>query len=806
MSLQDLQQNPQDTSNFYLANIYQLLADPNRSNFSNSLPTSPPPFSPPTFAVWVNGLWFLSLVISISCAVLATLLQQWARRYLKVTQTRYSLHKRARIRSFFAEGVEKSLLPWAVEALPTLLHVSLVLFFAGLAVFLWNVNLTIFKMVLSWIGVCAALYGSTMLISIFRCDSPYHTPLTPLALPVLFVIAQVTLVALTCYGGLQFIWTVCFSSCGPRIPYKADDQFGRFVRTKISRFIAPEKTALGSPADIDTRALMWTFGRLDEDHELVRFFSGLPGFHTSKVLKDPLRGLTDEQKLEIFTAIIGFLDRTFSSDLLSDRVKRQRADICEKAIDLVDTPEAFPQIVHALASAHRYNKPVLGPVQSTETVQFVRRLGNRKGKDTTTPVIRALFSIAVASVQRHDDSWFILASSAMAIPEAVLRSHAVHRDSLSLVILIHIIRQQFTYLQTTSWPVWKISLALWSASEFDVRDTSPELQHEFCALWNQMVRAAQDRRIALYFRLYMLDYIRGVYTALHQGTDSGLIYDFSDLGIAGTVCNVPSHVLDESAPTTFPRTVQQHDHTLAIASLTSPDAPSSSIPAPPHVDENLTVPPLDNSHPTRQPVDTSLTSLDPSKADAIQDIVSSGITTSYPTPEAATSPPPPPSTSPPDLIFLQDKADPLTSSNLPNLPSPASGPIRNNMLPAGPSLSTHFLIARTDLTPSVPEIRCPLTATSASNASLVPTSDLGTPAEEDGNPTHKEKDALDPLSLHHAIDTNTIPTTAPPPQPPSLLSVTESDVAIIGRSAQERNSEPTGGRPPDPSHYRYDIV
>ena len=205
----------------------------------------PPYFPTSVFSTELCSLGkrpLFSLVISISCAVLATLLQQWARRYVKVTQTRYSLHKRARIRSFFAEGVEKSLLPWAVEALPTLLHVSLVLFFAGLAVFLWNVNLTIFKMVLSWIGVCAALYGSTMLISIFRCDSPYHTPLTPLALPVLFVIAQVTLVALTCYGGLQFIWTVCFSSCGPRIPYKADDRFGRFVRTKISRFIAPSKS------------------------------------------------------------------------------------------------------------------------------------------------------------------------------------------------------------------------------------------------------------------------------------------------------------------------------------------------------------------------------------------------------------------------------------------------------------------------------------------------------------------------------------------------------------------------------------
>ena len=449
MTIQDLQPNPQDTSNFYLANIYQLLADPNRSNISTFLPTSPPPFSPPSFAVWVNGLWFLSLVISISCAVLATLLQVWARRYLKATlkatQTRYSINKRARIRSFYYKGVEESLLPWAVDALPTFLHVSLVLFFAGLAVFLWNVNLTIFKMVLSWIGVCTALYGFTMLVSIFRCNSPYHTPLTPLALPVLSVIGLVLWFALYCYGHLQIIWALRYRGRRPGRLFRERDRFRQFVMMGFRRFIAPEKAALTSPPDLDTRALMWTFERLDEDHELVRFFSGLPGFHTSKVVKEPLRGLTDEQKFDIFTAIIGFLDRTFSSDLLFDRIKRQRADICEKAIDLVDTHEGFLQTVRGLASANLDNEPVLGPVQSTEIVQFVRRLGNRKGEDTATPVIQALFSIAVARVQRHDDSWFILASDEMAIPEADLRSHAAHGDSLSLVILIHIIRQQFTY-------------------------------------------------------------------------------------------------------------------------------------------------------------------------------------------------------------------------------------------------------------------------------------------------------------------------------------------------------------------------
>jgi hypothetical protein len=139
VSIQDIRPNPQDTSNFHLANIYQVIADPNRLNIS--LPSSPPAFSPPTYAICVNAFWFLSLVISLTCALLATLLQQWARRYLKVTQSpRYSPHKRAQIRAFFFEGVDKFLLPWAVEALPTLLHASLFLFFAGLVVFLCNVN------------------------------------------------------------------------------------------------------------------------------------------------------------------------------------------------------------------------------------------------------------------------------------------------------------------------------------------------------------------------------------------------------------------------------------------------------------------------------------------------------------------------------------------------------------------------------------------------------------------------------------------------------------------------------------------
>ncbi|KAH9051060.1 hypothetical protein EDB87DRAFT_1836874 [Lactarius vividus] len=299
VSIQDIRPNPQDTSNFYLANIYQTISNPNQSNIS--LPSSPPPFSPPTYAVWVNSLWFLSLVISISCALLATLLQQWARRYLKITQPRYSPHKRARIRAFFAEGVDKFLLPWAVEALPTLLHISLFLFFAGLIVFLWNVNLTVFKLALSW----------------------------PILHPTL--IASITHRHWNIMSCIRALRKLTYSSC---FSFDAYDRFRTLDERSRELLVqgmqkAAEETALNVPSEIDTRAFLWTFDSLDEDHELERFFSGLPDFRSSKVVEDPLPSLSGEQQWKLLNALVGLSDRTFSSDLLPEPVKSRRAVVSD---------------------------------------------------------------------------------------------------------------------------------------------------------------------------------------------------------------------------------------------------------------------------------------------------------------------------------------------------------------------------------------------------------------------------------------------------------------------------------------------
>ncbi|KAF8484587.1 hypothetical protein DFH94DRAFT_623933, partial [Russula ochroleuca] len=177
----NIQQNPQDTAAFYLAHIYQQLStQPNGTQASIPLTLTNPtePFHPPRSGVWVNGLWFLSLVISLTCALLATLVQQWARRYLRVAYPRCSPHKKARIRAFYRQGVEKLHIPWTMEAVPMLLHISLFLFFGGLSVFLFGVHLTIFKVVTAWIAICVILYACLTSLPIIHKDSPYSTPLS----------------------------------------------------------------------------------------------------------------------------------------------------------------------------------------------------------------------------------------------------------------------------------------------------------------------------------------------------------------------------------------------------------------------------------------------------------------------------------------------------------------------------------------------------------------------------------------------------------------------------------------------------
>ncbi|KAH8986147.1 hypothetical protein EDB92DRAFT_1880910 [Lactarius akahatsu] len=420
-----------------------------------------------------------------------------------------------------------------------------------------------------------------------------------------------------------------------------------------------------------------------------------------------------------------------------------------------------------------------GPVQSAGIARLVRGWDNPKDVHMTG-LISAIVSSVVARAQRRDDQWFAIASDELLIPGSVLRDYAARGDSLSLTIFIHIIRRQFNNFFKPSWPRIEFSRVLETAPRFDVQDTTPELQHEFCALWNQIVLKAQnddDEAIAL----YIIRRIRDVYVALHQGTDSAPTrFSASTRNwepmlrhpSSYPVCNVAGHIHDNSASTTFSRTA-----TLVPASLSSPDAPSSLVPSLHHIDESLTdVPSLDNSYPVHQTTIESLripvTSSDLATAGAIRNIVTSSTTTPLATPETSTSAPLS-SIPPPAPIPIRHNTDLLTPSDTPNFPRSASNPVLN-------TTESHRSII--DTTAPIDSPRPTFT------------SDLATGSR-------KGKDAFNPASVNCATRTNTM-TPDLPPQSPLLPLDTDSDVAV----ALSPRTERTGDHSLHPSHCRYDIV
>ncbi len=93
------------------------------------------------------------------------------------------------------------------------------------------------------------------------------------------------------------------------------------------------------------------------------------------------------------------------------------------------------------------------------------------------------------------------------------------------------------------------------ARQLDVETATPELRHEFCDLWNQLVVGTQVRRQNPVLRsnaMLILSFIRTIYIPMHQDTES---HSLSFLAYTGNLdpvlqdvsshsqCTVSSHHL-----------------------------------------------------------------------------------------------------------------------------------------------------------------------------------------------------------------------------------------------------------------------
>ena len=499
VSIQDLRPDPQDKPTFYLENIYQLLADTNvpRASIPSTVAV-PPPFSPPRYAIWVNSLWFSSLALSLTSALLATLLQQWTRRYIRVSQPLGDPQKRARLRQFFFSGVDNVHFLLATDAVPTLLHLSVFLFFAGLLILLKNINLAVFNSVVVWVVFCVGVYGYITFLPVIQPASPHYAPLASLAWQL--------------YTDIQYhvqdhvvklrsrLCSLFRRGPGQKNNHNINDRRRRRLLKRLEE--KAEEKIMGNSLKLDAGILGSLLNDLGEDDTRERFFEAIPDFYRSRVTDEFKKHLPLDFATKFRSSVNQFLDQTLSSDSLSELIRSRRLLTCLKATYNVLGGRASRSITYEIIRSENWSE--VPP--SVRTGHILRRWRN-SNKPWISIIGRCIIARVIAGEGKHDDTWTTLTKSQLGVTDGVLQRYSKHGDSVLLANLINTTRLFFKEgLQFYG--------ILQSISRFNVQDTLPDLQHDFCNLWDEIVQYVQDRHKGS-DSVFILQEISHVYNALH---------------------------------------------------------------------------------------------------------------------------------------------------------------------------------------------------------------------------------------------------------------------------------------------------
>ena len=143
---------------------------------STSGPYVPSVFSLPPYAVAINALFFASLGVVLIAAFLCMLVKGWIRELDRKLRGIPDLQKRAVIKELREQGLVRWRLPEVITILPSLIHISLVLFFIGLALYLLQIHKLPAFLAISIFGLGVLLYVLSIFISAIDDFSPFRSP------------------------------------------------------------------------------------------------------------------------------------------------------------------------------------------------------------------------------------------------------------------------------------------------------------------------------------------------------------------------------------------------------------------------------------------------------------------------------------------------------------------------------------------------------------------------------------------------------------------------------------------------------
>ena len=167
-----------DTTTSLLTQISQQLSGVQNNTYPRPQETAA--FSPSVAILFVNALWFLSLVIAIVSAFYVMLVQQWVRRYTQTLAELGPTQDDDRVRSCLFLGTQRYKLSHAIGLIPLPLHISVFLFFSGLIIFLFTISKTIAIVLTVAVALIGSLYAALTILPTIDHVCPYFTPMSDL--------------------------------------------------------------------------------------------------------------------------------------------------------------------------------------------------------------------------------------------------------------------------------------------------------------------------------------------------------------------------------------------------------------------------------------------------------------------------------------------------------------------------------------------------------------------------------------------------------------------------------------------------
>jgi hypothetical protein len=376
-SYQNLSPDSAETTNALLIHISQQIFNTSSGQPLTSIAAQiGQSFEPKPSAVRVNVLWFLSLVLSLSCALSATLMQQWARRYRELAQRRGAFHRRGRMRAYISYGINRFGMARAVATMPTLLHISVFLFFAGLVEFLFPIHATVAYTTLGCIILFALAYANLTILPNIYHSCPYDTPLSGLMWRIshLAVVGFLWII-LKIEGALRKPLSKLWSLVNQPAPEPDGlNSLRRSLKNQVKirrQWLSQgmrksaEFSAYEAESAVVTSALEWTLTALDEDREIEDFSLRIPGFFDSSVVPDATSAILPLMSHQpnsdpIFGSRLYDLLKTCipETSSLDEEMRKNRLRACikclwsfAKAYNQVGSSQALPSYFpHALAS------------------------------------------------------------------------------------------------------------------------------------------------------------------------------------------------------------------------------------------------------------------------------------------------------------------------------------------------------------------------------------------------------------------------------------------------------------------------